>query len=279
MTNETLEQKIIRSATIIHQADGLLIAAGAGIGVDSGLPDFRGDEGLWKAYPKLGQHHIPFVEIANPKAFSYHPKLAWGFYGHRLNSYRKTTPHEGFQILQRLAAKKPFGSFVFTSNVDGQFQKAGFPENRIVECHGSIHHIQCTTPCTQGIWEAHQLNLNVDEDHCQLLSPFPICPECKELARPNILMFNDWAWIPDRTELQFSNLHQWQSQVTHLTIIEIGAGIHVPTVRRTSESFNVPIIRINPDYPEVPNKKRDVGIPLGALKALKLIEKQLAISL
>ena len=66
MTNETLEQKIIRSATIIHQADGLLIAAGAGIGVDSGLPDFRGDEGLWKAYPKLGQHHIPFVEIANP---------------------------------------------------------------------------------------------------------------------------------------------------------------------------------------------------------------------
>lgn len=272
---EFLEQKIIRAADIIRQADGILITAGAGMGVDSGLPDFRGDQGLWKAYPKLGQHRISFVEIANPDAFADNPRLAWGFYGHRLNSYREVIPHEGFHILQRLTADKPQGNFVFTSNVDGQFQKAGFPDNRIVECHGSIHHIQCATPCSRGIWEANNLKVDVDEENCQLTSPLPVCPECKGLARPNILMFNDWGWISDRTELQYSSLHKWQSQVKHLAIIEMGAGVHVPAVRRTSESFEVPIIRINPAYPEVPNKRRDVGIALGALAALQLIEIEL----
>lgn len=274
MATETIEQKITRAANIIREADGILIAAGAGMGVDSGLPDFRGDQGLWKAYPKLGQNRISFVEIANPNAFEDNPRLAWGFYGHRLNSYRNITPHEGFHILKRLAAGKKHGYFVFTSNVDGQFQKAGYEGNRIVECHGSIHHNQCAGPCTRGIWDA-KMTVEVDEENCALTSPFPICPECKGLARPNILMFNDWGWISDRTELQYDNLHKWQSQVENLAIIEMGAGVHVPTVRRTSESFDVPIIRINPAYPEVPYKRRDVGIPLGALDALSRIESEI----
>ena len=46
------------------QADGLLITAGAGMGVDSGLPDFRGTEGFWRAYPALAQAHIRFESIA-----------------------------------------------------------------------------------------------------------------------------------------------------------------------------------------------------------------------
>ncbi len=275
MDNKILDEKIAHAADIIQQADGILITAGAGMGVDSGLSDFRGDQGLWRAYPKLGQHRISFVEIANPDAFVDDPLLAWGFYGHRLNSYRKTIPHEGFHILKRLTANVLHGHFVFTSNVDGQFQKAGFQNNLIVECHGSIHHIQCASPCSRGIWEATNIKVEIDEKNCQLTSPLPICPECKGLARPNILMFNDWGWISDRTELQYSNLHKWQSQVKHLVIIEIGAGIHVPTVRNTSESFEVPIIRINPAYPEIPNKKRDVGIALNALTALRLIETEL----
>jgi NAD-dependent SIR2 family protein deacetylase len=272
---ENIDSLINRAAAIIRHSDGLLIAAGAGMGVDSGLPDFRGDKGLWKAYPKLGQHRISFVEIANPDAFADNPRLAWGFYGHRLNSYRDIVPHEGFHILKRLAANCPYGYFVYTSNVDGQFQKAGYPDNRIVECHGSIHHLQCTSPCSRNIWEAKNLKVNVDEANCQLISPLPICPECKGLARPNILMFNDWGWISDRTELQYDCLHRWQSQVKNLAVIEMGAGIHVPAVRRTSESFGCPIIRINPAYPEVPNKRRDVGIAMGALATLQLIEAAL----
>jgi NAD-dependent SIR2 family protein deacetylase len=53
-----------KAAEFIQQADGVLITAGAGMGVDSGLPDFRGKEGLWKAYPALAQANLSFSEIA-----------------------------------------------------------------------------------------------------------------------------------------------------------------------------------------------------------------------
>jgi len=75
--------------------------------------------------------------MANPAAFATHPELAWGFYGHRLKRYRETVPHGGFAILRGWADHMRRGAFVFTSNVDGQFQKAGILEDRVHECHGS----------------------------------------------------------------------------------------------------------------------------------------------
>jgi NAD-dependent SIR2 family protein deacetylase len=90
--------------------------------------------------------------MANPARFAEHPEHAWGFYGHRLKLYRETVPHEGFSILRRWADRMPRGAFVFTSNVDGQFQIAGFPESRVDERHGSIHAPQCLQGCTTDTW-------------------------------------------------------------------------------------------------------------------------------
>lgn len=118
-----LLEKASLAAQLIKQADGILITAGAGMGVDSGLPDFRGDEGLWKAYPALRQANLSFTKIANPMTFIDNPELTWGFYEHRLQLYRDTVPHVGFAILQELAARASQGAFVITSIVDGQFQK------------------------------------------------------------------------------------------------------------------------------------------------------------
>jgi NAD-dependent SIR2 family protein deacetylase len=60
-------------------ADAILVGAGAGMGVDSGLPDFRGKSGFWKAYPPLAKMGIEFEEMANPYWFTKNPSLAWGF--------------------------------------------------------------------------------------------------------------------------------------------------------------------------------------------------------
>src|SRR4051812_32162378 len=92
----------------------LLVTAGAGLGVDSGLPDFRGPEGFWRAYPGLKQSGLRFEQIANPEHFHTDPTLGWGFYGHRLKLYRETKPHDGFRILLELGQSKPDGYFVFT---------------------------------------------------------------------------------------------------------------------------------------------------------------------
>ena len=135
-----------RAAAELRRAGALVVTAGAGMGVDSGLPDFRGDQGFWKAYPPYERLGLSFIDAANPAHFDDDPPFGWGFYGHRTNLYRSTTPHAGFAILLAWVARFRLPFFVVTSNVDGQFQKAGFPEDRVLEVHGSIHHLQCTTP-------------------------------------------------------------------------------------------------------------------------------------
>src|SRR4051794_34794966 len=144
------DHNIAAAKAAIERADALLIAAGAGMGVDSGLPDFRGPEGFWRAYPAFEKLGLRFEQIANPRWFADDPHLAWGFYGHRLNLYRAMPPHKGFETLLRWARRKG-EYFVFTSNVDGHFQRAGFPDQRIIECHGSIQHVQCAQPCCDEI--------------------------------------------------------------------------------------------------------------------------------
>jgi len=88
--NHVESDSITQAAELIAQSDGLIVAAGAGMGVDSGLPDFRGKDGFWKAYPALGREQVDFYSIACPKAFRTQPTRAWGFYGHRLKLYRET---------------------------------------------------------------------------------------------------------------------------------------------------------------------------------------------
>jgi NAD-dependent SIR2 family protein deacetylase len=265
-----------RAAEIVANADALIVAAGAGIGVDSGLPDFRGREGFWGAYPALGRARLDFTDIANPEAFRTRPALAWGFYGHRLDLYRRTVPHTGFSILKALGASLSHSAFVFTSNVDGQFQKAGFVDDRVVEAHGSIHRLQCLRPCSVKTWPATQFEPEVDAEQCELLNRPPRCPSCGELARPNILMFGDWTWASDEAERKQRQLEVWLRGTTRPVVLELGAGTAVPTVRQFSQSLRVPLIRINPDVPATHARSR-VEIPLGARDALFRIATSLAV--
>ena len=268
----------IRCAELIARSSGLIIAAGAGMGVDSGLADFRGAEGLWRAYPPLRQAGLRFEEIANPHAFERDPGLAWGFYGHRLLRYREAAPHRGFAILREIAARLPDGSFIFTSNVDGHFQKAGFDDEAICEVHGSIHHMQCAAPCSNHIWPADEFDPVVDESTCRLASPLPRCPDCGGLARPNILMFGDWSWLNWRTAKQQERFAEWRRAASNPVVIECGAGKSVATVRMMSERSGFPIIRVNLRDPEVPasNRIKHIGMPMGALPALEGIRAALS---
>lgn len=264
-----------RAAALIQQADLLLVAAGAGLGVDSGLPDFRGNEGFWQAYPALGRARMEFTRVASPPTFHDDPALAWGFYGHRLNLYRATVPHHGFQLLRRWGQRMEHGYGVFTSNVDGQFQAAGFDPQRIYECHGSIHHLQCLAPCGADIWSADGYTPQVDNHACRLLNDAPTCPRCGGLARPNILMFGDWGWNEHRSAAQQARLGRLLQKAQRPLVIELGAGMAIPSVRHFGQSVvshdNGRMIRINPREPQVATA-RDVGIAAGSLAALTAID-------
>jgi NAD-dependent SIR2 family protein deacetylase len=265
-----------RAADLISAADALLVCAGAGMGVDSGLPDFRGDEGFWRAYPPYARLGLRFEELADPRHFASDPWLAWGFYGHRLAMYRQTVPHGGFRLLHKWGAAMPGGVRVFTSNVDGQFQQAGFEQ--VAEAHGSIHHLQCVDGCRDDIWSADRLAVRVDEKTMRAVAPLPSCPHCAALARPNILMFGDFGWVPRRSQAQLAELTAWRRRNRAVVVIEIGAGQAVPTVRRQAELASAAtgaLIRINPREPAV-RHGRGVSLAAGALETLTTLDALVA---
>jgi NAD-dependent SIR2 family protein deacetylase len=273
------DAQIQLAAQALWEADALLICAGAGMGVDSGLPDFRGAQGFWRAYPPYQRLGLNFVDLANPRWFANDPALAWGFYGHRFQLYRATQPHTGFGILLRWAERLKHGAFVFTSNVDGHFQRAGFAAEHVMECHGSLNWLQCVSRCGQDIWPVeptHTRLIDLDEATMRAREPYPSCPGCGGLARPNVLMFGDYHWDETRTAEQQIRLENWLQDMDtmRLVIVECGAGTAVPTVRqfceRLSASADAKLIRINVREPDVPPGQ--IGLAMGALDALRAID-------
>ena len=259
----------------IAGAKSLIFTAGAGMGVDSGLPDFRGNKGFWRAYPAL-KNKGGFAHMADPTHFETNPKIGWGFYGHRLNLYRDTTPHNGFDILRQWARDKRDNYFIFTSNVDGAFQKAGFASGKICECHGSIHHLQ---PMTSRYGQRRGAIISADpydvhvNDSLEALEPLPRDDQ-GGLLRPNILMFGDWGWDSTRTDRQHKRMDQWLDgcRFKDTVIIEIGAGTSIPSVRRRSEYLShrgATLVRINPRE----SHGGDYCIPLGGKEALEKIHE------
>ncbi|MET1257278.1 SIR2 family NAD-dependent protein deacylase [Aliikangiella maris] len=270
INRQTLES-IVKA---IYQADSLIIGAGAGMGVDSGLPDFRGQSGFWKAYPALAKEKLDFTQIANPQAFRHNPALAWGFYGHRLNLYRQIKPHQGFSILKKIGEQLANGYQVFTSNVDGHFSVAQFAREAIYECHGSIHYLQCSQACKDEIWPAADLIIETDDLQCLATSKLPTCHHCGAVARPNILMFDDYYWNATRSERQVKNLSANLAAYTRPVIIECGAGKAIPTVRYFCEKQKGTLIRINVRESDIADNK-GFAIAEGALSALTQIDQAL----
>jgi NAD-dependent SIR2 family protein deacetylase len=273
---------LARAAEAVAKATAIVVSAGAGMGVDSGLPDFRGDEGFWRAYPPFRKLGLSFVDLANPQWFASDPTLAWGFYGHRLQLYRRTRPHAGFGILLKWARAMRDGLFVFTSNVDGHFQRAGFDAERVHECHGSIDWMQCTRDCGVAIVPVDDYAPDIDEETFRARPPLPACSSCGALARPAILMFGDWGWDSSRSDQQAARLEAWLDGLrgredARVVIVECGAGSAVPTVRRFGESLvrslGATLVRINLREPDVP--RGQIGVAMGALAALTSIDERL----
>lgn len=255
-------------------SQAIVINTGAGMGVDSGLPDFRGDDGIWGKVE--GENQQSIFELSNPKSFEENPQMIWTLFAKRMKSYQATTPHQGFQILLQWIAKLNLDYFVLTSNIDSQFQKAGFAEDKIRELHGSLAYLQSTQPeLSKKIWKNE---LEIDQLLQEIQNGiFPICPVSKVMARPNVYMFRDFTYIDTRSKAQEQNFQAFlqKNQNKNLLVFEIGSGPHVQTIRvktrMLKSDYNAKIVRINPkDYAIKPPH---IGIAEGALVALKEIDE------
>jgi NAD-dependent SIR2 family protein deacetylase len=252
-----------KAIDLIKQADAIAIFAGAGMSVDSGLNPFRGKDGLWSKSISMEGKSFNHLDLMSHQAFIETPLEAWEFIINLKEKYEKTKPHEGYyKLLDLINAKE---HFIVTSNIDEHFLKAGFDENRIFECHGSINYMQCLDILEREVWLTPDIkSKNIEPNN------IPTCPNCGSRCRPNVLLFGDWFWIPIRSTHQQIRYINWCKEIKEnkkrIVAIEIGAGKTIRTIRNAAESFasnNHPLIRVNPFDFEI-KKSNHISIQMNA---------------
>lgn len=244
-----------------HQADGIVVLAGAGMSVDSGLPDFRGSTGLWT------QAKEDFIKLASAKGLESDPLQVWNFYIQRMISYGTMKPHSGYYQLLDLLQQHDKDHFVVTSNVDLAFHKAGYPAHKIHEIHGSLAHAQCAQACDRQTRPMPQFSCElVHEDE------IPTCDKCGAILRPNVMMFSDPYLVWQQIDLGAAAYMHWCAPKLNVLGIEIGAGTQIPSIRLFGEERTSHLIRINPQESDV-SRPQDVSIHMTALSGIDYLVK------
>jgi len=152
----------------IRQASKIAVLTGAGISAESGVPTFRGEEGLWKNYKP--------EDLATPEAFLKDPRLVWEWYDWRRQTIAKAVPNRGHFALVKLECAKPHFTLV-TQNVDGLHDRAG--SGRILKLHGDIWRMRCLD--CRSDWPDRRVPLPKLPPHCR----------CGGMARPGVVWFGE----------------------------------------------------------------------------------------
>jgi len=167
------------------------------MGVDSGLPDFRGNHGFWKAYPAYDRLGLSFAECATPRHFADDPHFAWGFYGHRTNLYRNTIPHDGFHIIKKWIEKNSADTLWSPPMLMDSSRKQDMQRSRCLRF--TVPFTGCSVRGVAtiefGATRRYSRSMRLPMRACD---PIPHCAACGRVSRPNILMFGDSSWLQER---------------------------------------------------------------------------------
>jgi NAD-dependent deacetylase len=177
-----------RARDLVERAERVMVLTGAGISAESGVPTFRGAEGLWKEF-------LP-EELATPSAFARDPRLVWEWYDWRRRRVRECRPNAAHLALAALTLASGSRVRIATQNVDGLHAVAARdvaatlgPIPRAVEAaaplelHGSLFRVRCTV-C--GSRRPH-----VDPIDATSMASLPRCEGCAALLRPDIVWFGE----------------------------------------------------------------------------------------
>jgi NAD-dependent SIR2 family protein deacetylase len=275
-----ISQSIKEAKKLINQADSILLIVGAGMSVESGIPTYRGNNGLWEREIVINNKAYAYDEISSLKMWKEFPELAWGFKAKFYSTLNECIPHDGYyNLLRRIKEKFGDNYFVCTSNIDGFFKKSDFDPEKIYEMHGTMDLFQCMDKnCNQrnGI----QLLDNIPEfDKNMIVKKLPKCKYCDNILRPNVSMFGDFDFYNVPYKYQRNKLEKFIDKSNNMIIVEIGCGINPHSLRMENGKMlsgewkmpklkeNIPFIRINPNDPGNPQ----VYIPMGAIKGIKSI--------
>jgi len=288
MSDSSIHQKC---AHLIQNATFLVVGAGAGMSADSGLLVY----GQVSETDFFKKHNLTYRDVSDPTLLVKNPDLFNGWTACCVTKYRSALPHKGYSILREWKEKflvtserteklraqiktDPFrpipanGSlpdnfFIYTTNVDGFFLRAGFGENEVCQVHGTYDKFQCSGirrtpgpsfknfdgPCKLETWNIPRDFEFLFDEQSMVAPPgnpkkaspdtkwqenHPKCPHCGKLSRPNVYMFGDQCFVENIYEN--TNWLNWshavkallkQNKDISLVMLELGVGIRLPKVR------------------------------------------------
>lgn len=212
-----MSKQLIEFQDHLMNSKRIVALVGAGLSVSSGLPTFRGSQGLWK--------NFNMIDLATPDAFYIDPGLVWQFYSWRRINALKAKPNKGHLALAKLSKLNNIEFMTITQNVDGLLIRAGHPKEKLHEIHGSLFDLRCTSfmcnyvdhdnfknPLTKALADTEfeydksgRKRKIIDETEVNKLSPqfapvkqipeeeLPQCPVCEDgsLLRPGVVWFGE----------------------------------------------------------------------------------------
>ena len=152
----------------LKKTEFLLVITGAGISAESGIPTFRGEDGLWQRYRA--------EDLATPQAFEQDPEIVWRWYDWRREIIARAEPNKGHIAIKRMEEYFK-GFFLITQNVDGLHARAGI--KNMIEIHGNLWRVRCTRD------NRRFMLLDVP------LKEIPPLCECGAILRPDVVWFGE----------------------------------------------------------------------------------------
>ena len=224
----------------LRGARKIVFVTGAGISQESGIPTFRGKDGLWRNYDAM--------KLATIEAFNDDPKLVWEWYNERRNNIFAAEPNLGHKAIVEL--EKYSEIVILTQNIDGLHQRAG--SSQVLELHGSIVKIKCTV-CDYK-----------DEMYAEFSENPPLCT-CGNILRPDVVWFGEG--LPQDV---------WQKAIIHANNCDVmiiaGTSLVVSpanTLPIYAKQNGATLIEINPDETIM---TEDMDLSIRSTSALALPE-------
>ncbi|GKX66979.1 SIR2 family NAD-dependent protein deacylase [Inconstantimicrobium mannanitabidum] len=266
---------------LINNADCIVIGAGSGLSASGGI-NYANEELAKRWFPKYYEMGLKsileiqsvFWELTEKNVLSY-----WGYWARHIQNIRYNMPvTKPYEILFELLKDKE--SFICSTNVDGQFEKAGFKNEKIFAPQGNYGLFQCSKPCNQDVYDNKEMidkMINNMGDSLKIKEEdIPRCPKCGEFLVPNLRVDNTFVQKPHFINASKYEKFVNEAKVKKLVLLELGVGYNTPGIIRypfENITYNFPqsnLIRINMSNAEIPMEieGKAVGISADIGKAL-----------
>ncbi len=227
----------------IARSGPILVLTGAGISAESGIPTFRGTEGIWT----VGSRHYRPQELATLAAFQAMPTEIWGWYLYRLGLCMKAAPNAAHRALVSLEEALGNRFLLITQNVDGLHLRAGQSSHRTYEIHGNIGFMRCSHECSSEVRALPEsLTENWNEDRALGTEELNLlaCPHCGELSRPHVLWFDECY---DEDYYRYESSLEAAQQASLLIVVGTSGATSLPMhIAEICAARETPMVVIDP---------------------------------